>query len=32
LTMLNANAKRTETIIEELNIFFNPKKKGWKLW
>lgn len=32
LTMFNEKAKRTETIIEELNDFFNPKKKGWKLW
>ncbi len=27
LTMFNENAKRTETIIENLNAFFNPKKK-----
>ena len=32
LTMFNEKAKRTETIIEELNDFFKPKKKGWKLW
>ena len=32
LTMFNEKAKRTETIIEELNDFFNPRKKDWKLW
>ena len=32
LTMFNEKARKTETIIEELNAFFNPKKKSWKLW
>lgn len=32
LAMFNEKAKSTETIIQELNDFFNPKKKGWKLW
>jgi hypothetical protein len=32
VTMFTEKAKRTETIIEELNDFFSPRKKGWKLW